>query len=274
MSLNNTGENILEKTTTFNLADYMRPNQKAIVTGGTRGIGKAIVKELAKRSCCGVLFSDVVFIYNNCDECAEEIAKEINNPGTKIYGFKADATSMQDAQDTIDYAIEKLGGVDILINNAGITRDNLMLRMSEDDFQKVIDINLKGTFNYSKAVLKHMVGQRYGRIVNIASVVGVIGNAGQANYAASKAGVIGLTKSMAKELAGRNITVNAVAPGFIETDMTKKLNDKQREALLKNVPMKRMGTPEDVARVVAFLCSKDADYITGQVINVDGGMVM
>ncbi len=274
MSSNSTDQNTLDQSTVFKPSDLMRPNQRAIVTGGSRGIGKAIVKELGKRSCCGVLFSDVVFIYNSCDECAEEIEKEISNPNTKVYGFKADATSMEEAQDTVDYAIEKLGGVDILINNAGITRDNLMLRMTEDDFQKVIDINLKGTFNYSKAVLKYMIKQRYGRIVNIASVVGVIGNAGQANYAASKAGVIGLTKSMAKELAGRNVTVNAIAPGFIETDMTKKLNEKQVEALLQNVPMKRMGSPEDVARVVAFLCSKDADYITGQVINVDGGMVM
>ena len=249
-------------------------SKKAIVTGGTRGIGKAIVKELAARSCCGVLFSDVVFIYNNCDECAEEIEKEIGDTSTKIYGYKADATSSQDAQETINYAIEKLGGVDILINNAGITRDNLMLRMSEEEWDMVIAANLKGVFNYCKAVLKPMISQRYGRIVNIASVVGMIGNAGQANYAASKAGVIGFTKSLAKEVAGRNITVNAVAPGFIETDMTKKLNDKQREALLSNIPMKRMGTPDDVAKVVGFLCSDDADYITGQVIPVDGGMVM
>lgn len=249
-------------------------SKRAIVTGGTRGIGKAIVKELAARSCCGVLFSDVVFIYNSCDECAEEIEAEIGNSNTKIYGFKADATSLQAAQETIDYAVEKLGGVDILINNAGITRDNLVLRMSEDEWDQVIAANLKGVFNYSKAVLKTMISQRYGRIVNLASVVGMIGNAGQANYAASKAGVIGFTKSLAKEVASRNITVNAVAPGFIETDMTKKLNEKQREALTKNIPMKRMGSPEDIAKVVGFLCSDDADYITGQVIAVDGGMVM
>ncbi len=249
-------------------------NKRAIVTGGTRGIGKAIVKELAAKSCCGILFSDVAFIYNSCDECAEEIEREIGNGDTKIYGFKADASSFDDAQATIDAAVEQLGGVDILINNAGITRDNLLLRMSESDFDTVIDVNLKSVFNYTKAVLKPMIKQKYGKIVNIASVVGLIGNAGQSNYSASKAGVIGFTKSMARELASRNITVNAVAPGFIETEMTAKLNDVQREALLKNVPMGRLGTPEDIAKAVGFLCSDDADYITGQVITVDGGMVM
>jgi 3-oxoacyl-[acyl-carrier protein] reductase len=249
-------------------------NKRAIVTGGTRGIGKAIVKELAKKSCCGVLFSDVAFIYNSCDSCAEEIENEIGNENIKIVGFKADASSFEDAQATINNAIEHLGGVDILINNAGITRDNLLLRMEESDFDSVINVNLKSVYNYTKAVLKPMIKQKYGRIVNIASVVGLIGNAGQANYAASKAGVIGFTKSMAKELASRNITVNAVAPGFIETEMTAKLNDLQREALAKNIPMGRLGTPEDIAKAVAFLCSEDANYITGQVLTVDGGMVM
>lgn len=249
-------------------------NKRAIVTGGTRGIGKAIVKELASKSCCGVLFSDVAFIYNSCDECAAEIESEVGSLDTKIVGFKADATSLEDAQETVNAAIEKLGGVDILINNAGITRDNLLLRMSEKEWDDVINVNLKSVFNYTKAVIKHMVNQRYGRIVNIASVVGLIGNAGQANYAASKAGIIGFTKSIAREVASRNITVNCVAPGFIETDMTKNLNDKQRELLSQNIPMKRMGKPEDIARVVGFLCSPDADYITGQVIAVDGGMTM
>ena len=248
--------------------------KRAIVTGGSRGIGRAIVKELAAKSCCGVLFSDIVLISSTGEDSAAEIEREINDPSVKVYGFKADATSFADAQATIDYAVEKLGGIDILVNNAGITKDNLLLRMSEEDFDRVIQVNLKSVFNYSKAVLKHMISQRFGRIVNVASVVGVIGNAGQANYAASKAGVIGFTKSMAKEVASRNITVNAVAPGFIETDMTHKLNEAQREALLKNVPMARMGKPEDVAKVVGFLCSPEADYITGQVINIDGGMVM
>lgn len=249
-------------------------NKRAIVTGGTRGIGRAIVKELASRSCCGVLFSDVAFVYNSCDECAEELMSEIDYPGIKIHAFKADASSLADAQASVDAAIEKLGGVDILVNNAGITRDNLLLRMTEKDFDDVINANLKSVFNYTKAVLKPMIAQRYGRIVNIASVVALIGNPGQANYVASKAGVIGFTKSMARELASRGITVNAIAPGFIETDMTKKLTDEQRQKLVQNVPMGRMGKPEDIAKVVAFLCSKDADYITGQVIAVDGGMTM
>jgi 3-oxoacyl-[acyl-carrier protein] reductase len=248
--------------------------KRAIVTGGTRGIGRAIVKELAAKSCSGVLFSDVAFINNNPEECAEELEKEIGSPDTKIYSFKADASSIEDAQKTVDEAINRMGGVDILVNNAGITRDNLLLRMSEKDFDDVISANLKSVFNYTKAVLKPMLQQKYGRIVNIASVVGLIGNPGQANYVASKAGVIGFTKAMARELASRNITVNAVAPGFIETGMTKKLDDKQREALLKNIPLGRMGLPEDIARVVGFLCSPEADYVTGQVIAVDGGMTM
>jgi len=247
--------------------------KRAIVTGGSRGIGKAIAFKLAEQ-CSDILISDIAFSNDNLEEFASDFQKEINNPDVKIYAFKADATSFKAAQATIDFAIEKLGGVEILINNAGITRDNLLLRMTEDDFDKVITVNLKSVFNYSKAVLKHMVSQRYGRIVNIASVVGVIGNAGQSNYSASKAGVIGFTKSLAKEVASRNISVNAVAPGFIETDMTHKLNDAQKEALLKNVPMGRMGKPDDVANVVNFLCSADADYVTGQVINIDGGMVM
>ena len=252
----------------------MLPNKRAIVTGGTRGIGRAIVKELASKSCCGVLFSDVAFIYNSCDECAEELQQEINNPATKILAFKADATSLDQAEATVQEAIEKLGGVDILINNAGITRDNLLLRMTEKDFDDVINANLKSVFNYTKAIIKHMIKQRYGRIVNIASVVGIIGNPGQANYAASKAGVIGFTKSMARELASRNITVNAVAPGYIETDMTSKLSEEQRKRLTDMIPMNRMGKPEDIAKVVGFLCSPEADYITGQVIAVDGGMTM
>lgn len=249
-------------------------SKRAIVTGGSRGIGRAIVKELAARNCCGILFSDIVFINNSCDECVEEIQKEVGSLDTKIYGFKADASSFEDAQATIDEAIKNMGGVDILVNNAGITRDNLLLRMSEKEFDDVININLKSVFNYTKAVLKPMIQQKHGRIINIASVVGMIGNAGQANYAASKAGVIGFTKSTAREVASRGITVNAVAPGFIETNMTAKLNDKQREALLNNIPMKRLGTPEDVAKVVGFLSSDEAAYITGQVIAVDGGMTM
>jgi 3-oxoacyl-[acyl-carrier protein] reductase len=249
-------------------------NKRAIVTGGTRGIGRAIVKELAARSCCGVLFSDVAFIYNSCDECADEIQREINDPGTKIYAYKADASAYDEAEKTVQKAVQELGGVDILVNNAGITRDNLLLRMNQKEFNEVIDVNLRSVFNYTKATIKYMIKQRYGRIINIASVVGLIGNPGQTNYAASKAGIIGFTKSAARELASRNITVNVVAPGFIETDMTQKLNEQQRENLIKNIPLQRLGKPEDVARVVGFLCSDDASYITGQVINVDGGMVM
>jgi 3-oxoacyl-[acyl-carrier protein] reductase len=247
---------------------------RAIVTGGSRGIGKAIAKELVARNCSGILLTDIAFINDNPQECVDEFQKEINLPDTNVHAFKADASSFEDAQASIDEAVEKLGGVDILVNNAGITRDNLLLRMKEADFDLVIDINLKSVFNYTKAALPVMIKQKHGRIVNVASVVGIIGNAGQANYAASKAGVIGFTKSTAKEVASRGITVNAIAPGFIETDMTAKLNDAQREALMANIPMKKLGKPEDVAKVVGFLCSSDADYLTGQIIAIDGGMVM
>jgi len=247
---------------------------RAIVTGGSRGIGKAILMELAKRNCESVMFSDIMVPDDDFEKHAAEIQKEIGIEGVKVYGFKADASKFDEADATVQAAIEKMGGVDILVNNAGITRDNLLLRMSEAEFDSVININLKSVFNYTKAAMKPMIKQRFGRIVNIASVVGLIGNPGQTNYAASKAGVIGFTKSVARELASRNVNVNAIAPGFIETNMTAKLNDQQREALLTNVPLKRMGQPEDIAKVVAFLCSPDADYMTGQVLAVDGGMVM
>jgi 3-oxoacyl-[acyl-carrier protein] reductase len=248
--------------------------KRAIVTGGSRGIGKAIAKELASRVCSGILITDIAFVDDDAGKTAEEIQSEIGLPDINVHAFKANASSFEDAQASVDEAVAKLGGVDILINNAGITRDNLLLRMKEADFDSVININLKSVFNYTKAALPVMIKQKYGRIVNVASVVGIIGNAGQANYAASKAGVIGFTKSTAKEVASRGINVNAVAPGFIETDMTAKLNDTQREALMSNIPMKKLGKPEDVAKVVGFLCSTDADYLTGQVIAIDGGMVM
>ncbi len=243
-------------------------NKKAIVTGGTRGIGKAIVKELVDNGC------NVVFTYHSSDETAKKIEQEFSTENVKVYGIKADATSFTQAEEVVKFTLEKFGSIDILVNNAGITKDNLLLRMSETDFDAVINANLKSVFNYTKAILKPFLSQKFGKIVNISSVVGIIGNPGQANYVASKAGVIGLTKSNAKELASRNINVNCVAPGFIETDMTEKLNEQQRQAILSNVPIKRLGKPEDVAKAVLFLSSNDSDYITGQVIIVDGGLVM
>jgi len=242
--------------------------KRALVTGGTRGIGKSIVFELAATG------ATVVFTYFSSDEIARKLEEEAAAMGYKIFGFKADAASFEEAEKTINFTLEKLGGLDILVNNAGITKDNLLLRMSPQDFDSVISANLKSVFNYTKLALKPMMGQRYGRMINISSVVGIIGNAGQSNYVASKAGVIGFTKSTAKEVASRNITCNAVAPGFIVTDMTGALNDKQKEAILTMVPLKRMGEGDDVAKTVVFLASDAASYITGQVIAVDGGMTM
>jgi 3-oxoacyl-[acyl-carrier protein] reductase len=242
--------------------------KRAIVTGGTRGIGKSIVLELASKGC------DIVFTFHNSLEAAKQIESEAEKFGVKIIGIQADAGQLSDAEKTVNFVLQKFGGLDILVNNAGITKDNLLIRMSEEDFDKVISANLKSVFNYTKHAIKPMIGQRFGRIVNISSVVAIIGNPGQANYVASKAGVVGFTKAIAKELAGRNITVNAVAPGYILTDMTNKLNDKQKEAIVSMIPLKRIGTPEDVAKVVSFLVSPDADYLTGQVISVDGGMAM
>jgi 3-oxoacyl-[acyl-carrier protein] reductase len=243
-------------------------DKKAVVTGGTRGIGKAIVLELAASGC------DVLFTYNSSEEAAKNLEEEAGKFGTKIFSLKADASLYGEAEKTVNFVLEKFGRLDILVNNAGITKDGLLLRMSEEDFDKVISANLKSVFNYTKIAVKPMMNQRSGKIINISSVVGLIGNPGQANYVASKAGVIGFTKSTAKELASRNITVNAIAPGFISTDMTEKLNDKQKEAITSQIPLKRIGSPEDIAKVVSFLASSDADYITGQVISVDGGMVM
>jgi 3-oxoacyl-[acyl-carrier protein] reductase len=243
-------------------------DKRAIVTGGTRGIGRAIVLELASKGC------NVVFTYQSSIDAAKLVENEAEKYGVKIIGLQADASKYAEAEKTVNFALEKLGGLDILVNNAGITKDNLLVRMSEEDFDKVISANLKSVFNYTKAVAKHMIGQRFGRIINISSVVAIIGNPGQANYVASKSGVIGLTKSNAKELASRNITVNAVAPGYISSDMTEKLNDKQKESIISSIPLKRIGKAEDVAKVVSFLASPDAEYLTGQVISVDGGMAM
>ncbi len=243
-------------------------NKKAIVTGGTRGIGKAIVLEFAAQGC------DVVFTYNNSVDAAKEIEAKSADFGVKLIGFQADASIFSEAEKTIKFTLDNLGGLDILVNNAGIARDNLLLRMKEEDFDSVIQANLKSVFNYCKFAVKPMMGQRKGKIINISSVVAIIGNPGQSNYVASKAGVIGFTKSLAREMASRNITVNAIAPGYVSTDMTEKLNDKQKEAVISQVPLNRIAKPEDIAKASVFLASEDSDYITGQVLAVDGGLTM
>ncbi len=260
--------------------DYMKASwpesqvtkRVAVVTGGARGIGRAIVEELNHR-----FF--VVFLDYAIGDDAIAFAKEVNEKaaslkGSRIAYDKLDVTDGAAAQAAIEKIVAEHGRIDVLVNNAGITRDGLLLRMSEADWDAVLDTNLKGVFNVTKAAIRPMMTQKSGKIINIASVVALTGNAGQANYSASKAGVIGFTKSIAKEIASRGITVNAVAPGFIETDMTAKLNEAQRAAMLSQVPLKRVGTPKDVARAVGFLASEAADYITGQVIVVDGGMTM
>lgn len=239
----------------------------ALVTGGARGIGKSICERLAEEGAA-------LAIVDILQEVAEETVAEFTSKDVQAAAFSADVSKPEDAENTVKAVVEKLGNVDILINNAGITRDTLIMRMSEKDWDSVIDVNLKGTFNFIKAVARPMMKNRYGKIVNIASVVGRMGNAGQANYSASKAGVIGLTKTAAKEFATRNICVNAVAPGYIMTDMTKDLPQQAKDAFMSVVPMQRAGSPGDVAGVVAFLCSADSDYVTGQVINIDGGLLM
>lgn len=239
----------------------------AIVTGGSRGIGRAICLELAAGG------ANVVLCYAGNEAAARETARDIEALGAKVLAVRCDVADAAQVDALVKAAVEAFSRIDILVNNAGITRDNLLMRMSEADFDAVIDANLKGTFLCMKAVSRLMLKQRYGRIVNLSSVVGLRGNAGQVNYAASKAGVIGMTKSLAKELASRGVTVNAVAPGFIETDMTAALPEAAQAAALGSIPMNRLGAPEDVARAVAFLAG-DAAYITGQVLAVDGGMAM
>jgi 3-oxoacyl-[acyl-carrier protein] reductase len=239
----------------------------ALITGAAQGIGKSIALTLAK-SGADIAVSDVNM------EKAEETAKEIEGLGRRAIALKGNVASVTDAEKMVEETVAGLGKVDILVNNAGITRDGLMLRMKEEDWDLVIDVNLKGVFNCTKAAVKHMAKQRSGRIVNIASIVGEMGNAGQANYSASKGGVIALTKTVAREFASRNVNVNAVAPGFIKTAMTDALPDAAREALTKQIPLERLGTPEDVANAVLFLVSDASNYITGQIINVNGGMYM
>jgi 3-oxoacyl-[acyl-carrier protein] reductase len=244
----------------------MSENRVALVTGGARGIGRSITVELAKS---GI---DVAFTYRSSGQLVESLITELNAMGRKSLPIEADATSTSSAQKVVERVVAEFKRLDILVNNAGITKDNLLMRMTEADWDAVITTNLKSVFNYTKAASRTMMGQRYGRIINISSVVGIIGNAGQSNYSASKAGIIGFTKSIAKELASRNILVNAVAPGYIDTDMTSALTEEQKKAVSDTIPLKRVAKPEEVARVVRFLASPDADYITGQVISVDGGM--
>ena len=240
----------------------------ALVTGGSRGIGRAIALKLAGEGAA------VAINYAGNAKAAEEVKASIEAAGGKAMVVQADVSSAEAVDAMVEAVVNELGGIDILVNNAGITRDGLLMRMKEADWDAVINTNLKGVFYCTKAVSKLMMKKRSGRIVNMASVVGLTGNAGQANYAAAKSGVIGFSKSMAKELASRGITVNMVAPGYIETDMTAVLSDKVREAMISTVPLARAGQAEDVAGAVLFLVSDMASYITGQVINVDGGMVM
>lgn len=246
----------------------MLKDKVAIVTGGTRGIGRAIVLKLADQG------ANIVVNYRNSDKEAEELKAILEEKGVKVLTVKCDVSNFEDSKNLIDKCKEKFGKIDILVNNAGITKDTLIMRMKEDDFDNVIDVNLKGTFNCAKHASAIMLKQKFGKIINMTSVVGITGNAGQVNYAASKAGVIGLTKSLARELGSRGITANAVAPGFINTDMTKGLSDKVKDEAAKNIPLKKLGNPDDVANLVGFLASDLSNYITGQVINVDGGMVM
>ena len=246
----------------------MIKDKVVLVTGGTRGIGKSIVETFAANG------AKVIFTYHSSNEAAKEIEQWGVENNYEIYGIQADASKFIDAEKSISFTLEKFNRLDILVNNAGITRDNLLLRMSEDEFDSVISANLKSVFNYTKCAVKPMISQKFGRIINISSVVGITGNPGQANYVSAKAGVIGFTKSVAKELASRNITANAVAPGFIETDMTKKLNEKQKEAIISVIPLKRIGSPDVIAKAALFFASENADYITGQVLCVDGGMTM
>lgn len=240
----------------------------ALITGATRGIGKQIALTLADGG------YDIALNYRKEDENLINTKKEIEEKNVKCLAVKGDISNFEDTEKLVEEVIKEYGKIDVLVNNAGITKDMLLVRMKKEDFESVIDVNLVGTFNVTKNVISYMMKARSGRIINISSVVGVAGNSGQTNYSASKAGIIGFTKSLAKEVASRNILVNAIAPGFIETNMTDVLKDELKEEIAKNIPLKRMGNTQDVANVVKFLASEDSAYITGQVINVDGGMVM
>jgi 3-oxoacyl-[acyl-carrier protein] reductase len=241
-------------------------DQIAWITGGAQGIGKAIALNLASEG-CHLILSDVDEV--TVQATATQIGKE---KGVKTLGVKANVAQIADCEKVVDQSLDKFGRIDILINNAGITRDNLLMRMSDEEWDAVLSVNLKGVFNCTKAAIRPMMKQRKGRIVNIASVVGLMGNAGQANYAASKGGVVALTKTCAREFASRNVLVNAVAPGFIRTRMTDALTEEQKKKLLELIPLGRLGEPEDVAKVVLFLCSEESSYITGHVVSVNGGM--
>lgn len=243
-------------------------NKVAFITGATRGIGRQIAITLAKEG------FDIAINYRKENEDLIETQKMVEDQMVKCFTVQGDVSSFEDSERMVKDIIEESNHIDILVNNAGITKDMLLMRMKKEDFESVIDVNLVGTFNITKNVIPYMMKNRSGRIINVSSVVGISGNAGQTNYSASKAGIIGFTKSLAKEVGSRNILVNAVAPGFIETQMTDVLKDEVKEEISKTIPLKRMGTVEDVANVVKFLASKDSSYITGQVINIDGGMLM
>ena len=245
----------------------MEEKKVVVVTGASRGIGKEIALKYAENG------YNVAINYVSDKTNVEELEKEFKEKGAEALIVKADVSKSEQVQEFIKAVIEKYGKIDVLVNNAGITRDMLLMRMKEEDFDKVIEINLKGTFLVTKEVVPYMMKKRDGKIISLSSVVGVTGNAGQCNYSASKAGIIGFTKSIAKELASRNIRANAVAPGFIETDMTNVLSDEVKENINKQIPMRRMGTAREIANVVYFLGSEESSYITGQVINIDGGMV-
>lgn len=247
----------------------MSDNKVALITGGSRGIGEKIAEKFATEG-----YNLVINYVSNIENVEELEARIKGNSNIEILFVQADVTSFESCENMINKAIEKFGHIDVVVNNAGITKDGLLMRMKEEDFDKVINVNLKGTYNVTKNAIPHMMKQKYGKIVNISSVVGVSGNAGQANYAASKAGIIGFTKSVAKELASRNILANCVAPGFIKTDMTDVLSDSVKESINAQIPLKKMGTAEEVAKAVYFLGNEENTYITGQVLNVDGGMLM